>query len=171
MNRKLQDKIDSDIEFKNIIQNLIDSEVVQDMKLYKQHCNVNCYEHCLETSYYSYILAKKWKCDDVSMARGAMLHDLFLYDWRKDGNKYGLHPFVHGKVAYANAREVFDLNDKEKDIIVKHMWPLTIVFPKYKESYIMTLIDKYCTIRETLEYIFRKRKNDAELLEQETALQ
>ena len=29
----------------------------------------------------------------------------------------------------------FDLTDKEKDIIVKHMWPLSPWMPRYKESF------------------------------------
>ena len=40
----------------------------------------------------------------------------------------------------------------EKDIIVKHMWPLTITPPKYKESYILTLMDKFSATKESFEY-------------------
>lgn len=32
------------------------------------------------------------------------------------------------------------------------MWPVTIKFPKYPESYIVTLTDKYSTIAESLHY-------------------
>ena len=69
---------------------------------------------------------------------------MFLYDWRKreDGRK-GHHAFTHSKTAFKNASMVFDLNDKEKDIVLKHMWPVTLRFPKYKESFIITLVDKY----------------------------
>ena len=40
-------------------------------------------------------------------------------------------------------------NQKEKDIIVKHMWPVTIKFPKYPESFIVTFVDKYSAIQES----------------------
>lgn len=83
-----------------------------------------------------------------------MLHDLFLYDWRKprpDGKK--LHAFHHPRTALDNASKIFDLNEKEQDIILKHMWPLTVVLPKYKESYIITLTDKYATFLENKETI------------------
>ena len=39
------------------------------------------------------------------------------------------------------------------DIIVKHMWPLTVTLPKYRESYIVTLADKYCATSEMLKFI------------------
>ena len=46
----------------------------------------------------------------------------------------------------------FDLNKKEKDIIIKHMWPLTIIPPRYIESFIITLVDKYCALKESYNY-------------------
>ena len=52
----------------------------------------------------------------------------------------------------------FDLNEVEKDIILKHMWPLTIRFPRYREAYIVTFVDKYCAIKEVLKFFkYRKR--------------
>ena len=38
--------------------------------------------------------------------------------------------------------------DKEKEIIKKHMWPLTFSPPKYLESFIVTIVDKYCAFKE-----------------------
>ena len=37
---------------------------------------------------------------------------------------------------------------KEKEIIKKHMWPLTFSPPKYLESFIVTIVDKYCAFKE-----------------------
>ncbi len=91
-----------------------------------------------------------------------MLHDLFLYDWRyKENERKGLHAFTHPKTALENSKELFDLSPKEEDIILKHMWPVTIQLPKYPESYIVTLVDKYSAICESFKYyrkIFFSRK-------------
>ncbi|MCF0124312.1 MAG: HD family phosphohydrolase [Clostridia bacterium] len=108
--------------------------------------------HFVSVASYCYLICKKLKLDYVSATRAAMLHDLFLYDWRKrqDGRK-GLHAFTHGKTACENACKLFDLNEKEKDIITKHMWPVTIKLPKSPEAFILTLVDKYCAICETNE--------------------
>ena len=83
-----------------------------------------------------------------------MLHDLFLYDWRKrqEGRK-GLHAFTHGKTACDNASAIFSLNEKEKDMIIKHMWPVTTKFPKSFEGFILTFVDKYCAMSETFEVL------------------
>jgi len=151
-------------EFFSIIAEITSHSTVQEMRKFRQHCHTSCYTHCLHVAYYSYIIAKKLGLDYQSTARAAMVHDLFLYDWRlkfEDPQVYGLHGFTHPKIALRNASEIFDLNEKEKDIIVKHMWPLTVALPKYKESYIVMLMDKYSAIREMYSYWFGKLKRKA----------
>ena len=156
---KKLDVITNDKEFIKIINDLINNDTVNEMKKYRQHYDTSTFEHCLNVSYISYKICKKLKLDYKSMARAAMLHDLFLYDWRnskEELNLDGYHAFVHPKIALKNAKKIFDLNEKEEDIILKHMWPVTIALPKYKETYIITLIDKYSAIQEALEY-YKKR--------------
>ena len=150
---------DVNIEFENIIKDLIDSSTVQEMKKYMQHCDTSCFDHCRNVAYYSFILCKKLNLDYSSATRGAMLHDLFLYNWRKSQRSVkleGLHAFVHPKIALKNSSKFFDLNDIEKDVILKHMWPLTIKFPRYIESFVITFVDKFCAIEETIDYIRKK---------------
>ena len=91
-------------EFINIIHDLIENNTVQKMKDYKQHYETTCFDHCLIASYYCYKICKKLGIDYISCSRAAMLHDLFLYDWRKRENgRKGLHAFTHPKTAYKNA--------------------------------------------------------------------
>ena len=47
-----------------------------------------------------------------------------------------------------NAKKIFNLNKKEKDIILKHMWPVTLAIPRYKETFLMTYVDKYFAYSE-----------------------
>lgn len=123
----------------------------QQMSQYTQHGTTTTLEHCMSVSYLSYKIARSYHLDYRSAARGALLHDLFLYDWHsvvKDTGNH-LHGLTHPKTALLNADKYFSLNDKEKDIILKHMWPITIVPPKYAEGYIVSYIDKYCGFAET----------------------
>ena len=85
-----------------------------------------------------------------------MVHDLFLYDWRvRQPGRKGLHAFTHPKYAYENASKIFDLNKKQKDIIAKHMWPVTFFsIPRYAESFILTLVDKYCALSESYNEVY-----------------
>lgn len=153
MNIKLirdKDTIYNDKEYMEIVKDILSNNIVQDMKNYRQHYNVSCFDHCLFASYNMYTICKKRNLDYKSAARGAMVHDLFLYDWRKkqEGRK-GLHAFTHPKTSYENASKFMNLNEKEKDIILTHMWPVTFFhFPKYKESFLLTIIDKYLAVTD-----------------------
>ncbi len=161
-NEIILEEMYNDTEFQEYIKELDENESVQSMKKYIQHGSTTTYEHCLNVSYISYKIAKKLNLDARSTARAALLHDLFLYDWHKTTEKKPLfkkHGFTHAKTALDNACKYFDLNDIEKDIIAKHMWPLTFRHvPKYKESIIVTLVDKRCSTIETFAPFFKHRQ-------------
>lgn len=144
-----KEKIFADKEYMQIVKDLIINETVLRMKIYRQHFNVSCFDHCLYVSYNAYIICKKHNLDYKSVARAGLLHDLFLYDWRKRENgRKGLHAFTHGKTALENALKITKLNEKEKDIIQKHMWPVTLKMPRYKETFVITYVDKRIAIAE-----------------------
>ena len=150
-------------EFYKIVQDLISNETVQKMKNYRQHYDTSTYEHCFYVSYISYKICKKLGLDYKAAARAGMLHDLFLYDWRNSKKALNLersHAFIHPKIALENASKLFNLTKKEKDIIAKHMWPVTIALPKYPESFIVTFVDKYSTLQESFVFYnsFLRRK-------------
>ena len=127
------------------------------MNDYLQHCDVTCFEHCKNVSYYTYFICKKLGLDYKSATRAAMLHDFFLYDWRVPSpTRKRFHGFHHPRTSLENATLYFDLNKKEKDIILKHMWPLTVIPPKYPEGFVITITDKYSTILEGYEYLRKK---------------
>ncbi len=104
------------------------------MKNYMQHGNVDCLEHSLYVSLTSYLVCRRMGLDCRSAARGGLLHDFFLYDWHVEKPRAGLHGLVHPGTALRNANSYFSLNAREHDVIGKHMWPLTITPPKYKET-------------------------------------
>jgi uncharacterized protein len=136
-------------EFEEIISDIISNKTVQKMNEFKHHYSISCFEHSKSVAYYSYLMAKKLNLDYVSAARAGMLHDLFLYDWRKPGPDHKrFHGYRHPRIALNNSLKLFDLNEVEKDCIIKHMWPLTVVPPKYKESFIVSIADKYSTYLE-----------------------
>jgi len=140
-------------DFNLLIYDLEKNETICEMKKYRHHYNTNCFEHCKHVAFYTYLLCKKYNLDYKSAVRAAMVHDLFLYDWRiKSEKSPRLHGLKHPRIALNNAEKIFSLNAKEKDIILKHMWPITFFLPRYTESYLVSLADKMATIYETLDY-------------------
>lgn len=144
--------ISEQLEFHSIISDIITNETVQKMKNFRQHYETSTYEHCFQVAYISYKISKKLGLDYKASARAGMLHDLFLYDWRNSKkllNLKGFHAFIHPKIALENASKLFNLSKKEKDIIVKHMWPVTLSLPRYPESFLITIVDKYSALQES----------------------
>ena len=139
-------------EFQGIIKEFIENKKVQEMRKYPQHFNRSCFAHCYRVSYYCYCITKKLNWDFKSITRAGMLHDFFLYDWRKPNPYGGLHGFKHGRIACENACELFDLSEKEKNMIMRHMFPVTLIPPKSKEGLLLTFVDKYCALVEMREY-------------------
>ena len=116
---------------------------MQKLANYTQHHHSDRLTHSIAVSYDSYRIAKKFKLDYKSIVRDSLLHDLFYYDCRKVKFALGTHAYVHPRIALRNEKKITDLNDKEKDIIIKHMFGATITHPKYLESWIMSLVDDY----------------------------
>jgi len=118
---------------------IIESPNFQSNRKNIQHGTVSVYDHSLNVAITSMQLkrALRIKCDEKAMVRGALLHDYFLYDWHKKGKDpiWKMHGFVHPTTALENAKKEFVLSKKEQDIIKKHMWPLTIVPPICRESW------------------------------------
>ncbi|KFZ26589.1 MAG: hypothetical protein KQ78_01178 [Candidatus Izimaplasma bacterium HR2] len=144
------------IIYNDCVSDLIETKIVQSMDQYIQHGEITCLDHCKNVSLKSYKVCKFLNLDYKSASRGALLHDFFLYDWHIPGSHVGLHGFRHSKISLNNAEKHFELNKKEKDIILTHMWPLTLRFPKYKESFVVSIVDKFCSSKETLYHMYKR---------------
>lgn len=125
---------------------ILHSPGMQYEKTQKQHGSISCFEHSVAVAYVSVWLAMSAniKADMRSLIRGALLHDYFLYDWRDNVESSRPHGFIHARIALNNANRDFLLGDIEKDIILRHMFPLNITPPRYLESVIVCMADKLC---------------------------
>lgn len=139
-------------EFITCIKDLIQVEDVQELKSFSQHMDTSRFQHSLNVSYYSFLLAQKLHLDAYSVARAGLLHDLYFYDWREKENRpmAGRHCAIHPQIALENARKACAMNPIIEDAIVHHMWPMTLSMPKTKEGWLLQAVDKYCAVSEIL---------------------
>lgn len=143
----------ADAEFFNATGGVYDCEEVQGLKQYVQHADITRLQHITSVAYISFLVSKKLGLDVNAASKGAVLHDLFYYDWHaKDDGSHRLHGYRHPGFALKNARKLCgnNLSKKEEDIIYKHMWPLTVIPPRYAESFIVSMADKYCATMEVI---------------------
>jgi len=136
-------------EFMVLIEDILENETFLQLDSYYHH-NSSILEHSIAVSYWSYRVCKTLRLDYASGARGALLHDFFLYDWRsyKKDPRNKNHGLEHPKTALANSHSHFVINRVEQDIILKHMWPKVIGVPRYWESVVVAMTDKVCACGE-----------------------
>ncbi len=143
-------------EFFEIIDEILNSEEYQKRKKYKHHGEKSVYNHCLSVSMKSYKIAKVMGMDYKSAAIGGLLHDFYYKPWQDNKEKTPLlkkHGFVHAKEALINSKKNYPqyMNKRVENIIVRHMFPLNITPPRYIESWVITIVDKYVSME-----IFKK---------------
>ena len=138
-------------EYYKIVYNILKHDEFQKRKTYKHHHKITVYEHSLAVSKIAYEMAKKLNLDYKSVAIGALLHDFYTTPWQNRVYEHTFlesHGFTHAKDALLNAHKYFPelMNDKIDDMILRHMFPLNKVPPKYKESWVVTIADKYVSL-------------------------
>ena len=129
-----------DIEYMEIVSEILKNMEFNKLKDFTHHKTTRM-EHSKRVAYLSYRICKKLDLDYVSAARGGLLHDFFLNKYNTKNSRKLL--ISHPSIALNNAKKHFVLSDKEKNIIKCHMFPVSIsVFPKYRESIVVSLVDK-----------------------------
>lgn len=144
-------------EWYSIVEPIITSDEYLKRKAFRHHGNKSVYDHSIKVSQSAYRLAKTLRCDYRSAAIAGVLHDFYTTPWQEDTEKRPLfkkHGFIHARIALENSRKYYPeyLNKKIENAIVRHMFPLNIVPPRYGTGYFITLVDKCCS----MDFIFCK---------------
>jgi len=76
-----------------------------------------------------------------------------MNDWLSyisDNQSYAIYIIMmHPKLAVSNAEKRFSLNNRERNIIYSHMWPIPgAPLPRSKEAWLVCIADKLCAHRE-----------------------
>ena len=144
--------IEEQNRLETIYQAFLNDEKILRMKDISMHRGSNCYLHSFKVA--KKAIKKSLNRKDVNLEvvlLGAILHDYYLYDWRKDRSKLKKHGKNHPSVAINNAVKDFDISEEVKKVIKSHMWPINIKdYPKSKEAKIVSISDKAVTIGEFL---------------------
>ena len=141
-----------DVEYINIVRDVLKNEEFKKRKNYRHHGDITVYDHSLKESYVAYKMAKKLgSLDQVEVAIGGLLHDFYYEPWQENHEKKKrgeTHCFVHAFEALRNAKDNFPelLDAVIEDIIEKHMFPLNTALPKYKEAWLITIVDKLVSL-------------------------
>lgn len=141
--------------FQTYYRKLLAASDLEQIAQYPQHGSTSRLLHCVAVAYYSYRFAlfTRLTFHLEELVRGALLHDYFFYDAQDGDPAHKGHWSRHPAIALENAGQKLALTRIEEDIIAKHMFPLTGRPPRYRESVLVSLADKACSVYE----FFRRR--------------
>ena len=135
-------------EFEEIVGDLLKSPEFNKLDICTHHYGVSRKQHCINVAYYSFVVCRRLGLDYRAAARAGLLHDLFYYEWQSSGIGFMEHAALHSRVALENAAKLTELSELERDIIINHMWLCGSMWPRHRESYIVSMADKICAVWE-----------------------
>lgn len=142
-------------EYYSCVCDLLNSSEVERLREFRHHIGTTRFQHSLNVSYYNFLLCRKLRLNARAAARAGLLHDLFFYDRKNHERVMRSHAEEHSAVALYNASQAFSITELEGDMIVNHMFPMTLRIPRHRETFIITLVDKFCACAEVLAYATR----------------
>lgn len=143
-------------EYLSLVENILNDEEFIKLKKCPHHGTTR-YDHSINVSYKSYKIAKLCKLSYKEVARSALLHDFFNNEKANMKDRIKA-TFTHPVEAENNARDKFNISEKEAKIIRSHMFPVNFTLPRDKESWVVTICDKVAYIEEYSKTIFNKFK-------------
>lgn len=135
-----------DLLIKDIINNPNFRELDNEM-----HHGISRYRHSYRVAEGVYKLTKKLHFNYKEATRAALLHD-FYFNYQLEENGEAKNLVEHPNMALLNASKYYELSELQKNMIASHMFPLSKVLPKYKESICITIVDKVVAIYEQQRY-------------------
>lgn len=134
-------------EYLDTVESIFSDQEFLSLSQFVHHHWTNRFMHSVNVSYVSWLIAKKFGCDERAAARAGLLHDFCPYDFRQTTPTGEHQAFFHPKAAAENSMKKFELSQQEVNAILTHMFPLGPI-PRNKEAWIITLADKICAAME-----------------------
>lgn len=131
-------------------QDILSSPGMKEARALPHHRRTCRYRHSVNVARVSLALSRRLglAVRPREMVRGALLHDYYRYDRRKE--KRRRHLRSHAAMALENAAADFSLSPVEADIIRHHMFPINLHPPRCREGILVCLADKIATVGELL---------------------
>ena len=117
---------------------------------YVQHGNTSVLLHSIAVAYYSYYLSWYFHLNfrERELVRGALLHDYFFTTGTIPAKGIPFMPSPTLEMLCQRAKGIW-ASRIEREVIKKHMFPLTPVPPLCREGLMVCLVDKGCSLYET----------------------
>ena len=146
-------------EFLHLINPVVTNPIYIEMSKKLHHMDQTIYDHSIKVAYLSYKISKFLNLNTRNCVIAALLHDFYKNSWIDSTESkpfFQKHGFVHAEEALVNSKHYFNhlLNIRIENAILRHMFPLNIVPPRYVEGWILTLSDKIVSVKDIKKPVF-----------------
>lgn len=137
--------------FENLTNDIISNKDFKQLK-HELHHGITRYEHSYRVAKWTYKICKLFSMKNINTTtRAALLHDFYTNEDLK-GNSSVKKLAIHPNVALNNALKYYQLDEIGQDIIKTHMFPCNLDIPSYKESWLVSSVDKIVGTYEMLRF-------------------
>lgn len=137
-------------EFDLLVKDIINNQNFRELDN-ELHHGISRFGHSYRVAEGVYKVTKKFHMNYKEATRAALLHDFYFnYQLEENGDVKNL--VEHPNMALLNASKYYELSELQKNMIASHMFPLSKVLPKYKESICITIVDKVVALYEQQRY-------------------
>jgi len=134
------------LDFNNIVKDILTNDEFKKLDS-ELHHGITRYNHSLRVAKATYRCSKFLGLDYKEATRAALLHDFYIDNQFEGKNSKEIFK-EHPDLAVKNAQSHFKISAVQENIIKSHMFPLCKELPKYKESWIVTAVDKSVAVYE-----------------------
>lgn len=158
--KSIEDKllVIDEYEFEDIAAEFINHEKYLKLGQESHHGSTRLI-HSFKVAKVTYQVAKYLGLDYRSATRAAFLHDFFFNRNISNEMNFIEKAKFHPEMALINSKKYFNLNEKEADAILNHMYPLTSSKPKSMEGITLSMIDKGIAISDKLFSLYTPAKS------------
>ncbi len=147
----MRKKEDIENEIRTTGGEILDSDIFAKGFGQSHHFRSNVSDHSLHVTKTALRIAGLFRSvDRESLIKGCLCHDLGLIGNRGVVYTTGRMCITQHPIDSADRAEKIlgHLSDKEKDVILHHMYPLIFTHPCTKEGVLICIADKYCALYE-----------------------
>ena len=137
-------------EFESIVNDILINNEFKELDN-ELHHGISRMGHCIRVAKGTYRVTKTFNMNYKSATRAALMHDFYTDKDLETKNGFTAL-FDHPTKAAEIASKYYNLTSLERNIIESHMFPFGYKMPKYKESWIVSLVDKTVAVYEMYRY-------------------
>lgn len=157
----MKNKIDPEKRSLTLEEDILSSDRFHKAWNIRHHYSTSVAVHSERTAEYamricSWLKRHSVRINEEDVMRACLLHDIGMTDDKVSHSISFRKAYLHPVRSEQIAKDEFHANAVQCNAIRRHMWPICVIPPRYKEGWIVIAADKLCSLRE----VFRRRKPD-----------